>query len=90
MMNPNILINGDAVTVLRHMESECIDVIITDPPYGVDYQSRRRKATPRKDKIANDKSPFIWWLYDAFRVLTCGGGYCVSAGGMFSRCSLTQ
>jgi site-specific DNA-methyltransferase (adenine-specific) len=70
----NTIINGDALTVLRQMESELIDFIITDPPYGVDFQSRRRTATPQKDKIANDKSPFIWWLYDAFRVLTDGGG----------------
>lgn len=89
-MNPNTLINDDALTILRQMESESIDFIITDPPYGMDYQSRRRKATPQKDKIANDKSPFIWWLYDAFRVLTGGGVSSVSAGGMFSKCSLTQ
>jgi len=73
-IKPNNLINGDALTVLRQMDSELIDFIITDPPYGVDFQSRRRTATPQKDKIANDKSPFIWWLYDAFRVLTDGGG----------------
>lgn len=71
-IDPNTVINGDALTVLRQMESGCIDFIITDPPYGVDFQSGRVEKARRKDKIANDKSPFIWWLYDAYRVLTGG------------------
>ena len=45
------------------MEPESIDAIITDPPYGVNYVSRT------KGGIINDKAPFIWWLYDAYRVL---------------------
>lgn len=73
-MTPNILINGDALTVLRQMEAESVNFIITDPPYGVDFQSRRVEKARRNDKTANDKAPFIWWLYDAFRVLTVGGG----------------
>lgn len=73
-MTPNTLINGDALTVLRKMESESVDFIITDPPYGVDFQSGRVEKARRKDRIANDKAPFIWWLYDAFRVLAVGGG----------------
>lgn len=73
-MIPNTLINGDALTVLRQMEAESVNFIITDPPYGVDFQSGRVEKARRKDKIANDKAPFIWWLYDAFRVLTVGGG----------------
>ena len=73
-MTPNTLINGDALTVLRQMEAESVNFIITDPPYGVDFQSGRVEKARRKDKIANDKAPFIWWLYDSFRVLTVGGG----------------
>lgn len=34
-MTPNTLINGDVLTVLRQMESESVDFIITDPPYIV-------------------------------------------------------
>lgn len=75
-MTSNTLINGDALTVLRQMEAESVNFIITDPPYGIDYQSNRpRSKNPeaKKPKIANDKAPFIWWLYDAFRALTIGG-----------------
>lgn len=54
------------------MEAESIDAIITDPPYGINFQSGNRKASPRMGKIANDQAPFIWWLYDAYRVLKSG------------------
>lgn len=58
------------------MEAESIDAIITDPPYGINFQSGQRKITPSMGKIANDKAPFIWWLYDAFRVLKSGNSGC--------------
>lgn len=48
------------------MESESVDAIITDPPYGINYVSRAGA------RIKNDRSPFIWFLYDAFRVLKSG------------------
>ena len=48
------------------MDSESVDAIITDPPYGINYQSRT------KGGIMNDHAPFIWWLYDAYRILKSG------------------
>ena len=65
---------GDCLDILRKMEPETIDAVVTDPPYGINYQSARRtdKAT-WKPKIANDETPFIWWLFDAFRVTKPGG-----------------
>lgn len=54
------------------MESEIVDAVITDPPYGINYQPGNRKVNTL-GKIANDNAPFIWFLYDAFRVLKPGG-----------------
>ena len=62
----NTIIHGDSLTVLRQMEAESVDAIITDPPYGINYVSQTGA------RIKNDKSPFIWFLYDAFRVLKSG------------------
>lgn len=60
---------NDCLSHLRIMDSEQFDAVITDPPYGIDFQSNRKlDPTKRKPKIANDKQPFIWFLYDAFRV----------------------
>lgn len=52
------------------MKPDSVDAIITDPPYGINYQSHQRAN--RMAKIPNDKAPFIWWLYDAYRVLRPG------------------
>lgn len=72
------LINGDCLEILKTLPEQSVDSIITDPPYGIDYQSARRTdKTKRLKKISNDKTPFIWWLYDAFRVCKDGGGLIV-------------
>lgn len=73
-IKPGAVIHGDCLTVLRQMEAGSVDMVITDPPYGVDYQSTRAAKENRREKIRNDKAPFIWWIYDAFRVLKEGGG----------------
>lgn len=50
------------------------DLIITDPPYGIDFQSARRtEKHKRHKKIQNDKAPFVSWIKEAFRVLKPGG-----------------
>jgi DNA modification methylase len=64
---------GDCLEVMKTLPDESVDAIITDPPYGVDYQSNRRPKDKQKPKIENDKRPFIWWLYDAYRVLRENG-----------------
>lgn len=45
------------------LPSVAFDVVIADPPYGIDYQSARRTDRAEwKPKIANDERPFVWWL----------------------------
>lgn len=65
--------HGDCLDVLRTLEAGSVDAIVTDPPYGMAYQSAWRTDTERFDTIANDEAPFVWWLADAFRVLKIGG-----------------
>ena len=73
-MTKNTIIHGDSLTELKKMADCSIDAVITDPPYGIDFQSAwRTDSTKRHKKIANDKQPFIWWLYDAYRVTKEGG-----------------
>lgn len=73
MLESNTVHHGDCLALLPEIENETVDAVITDPPYGIDYQSARRTATERHPKIENDKHPFIWWLHDAFRILKANG-----------------
>ena len=43
MIQANTVITGDSLTVLRDMEADSVDMVITDPPYGIDYQSGRKE-----------------------------------------------
>lgn len=64
------LYEGDCLDIMRGLPDESVDAVITDPPYGIDYQSARRTDRAKwHKKIANDKLPYIWWLYDAYRLL---------------------
>src|ERR1035437_1628747 len=67
------LYHGDCLDILQNMPERSVDCILTDPPYGVDFQSCQRKKRPQFAKIANDKKPFVEWIPAAFRVLTDNG-----------------
>lgn len=45
---------GDTKKLILYVEQESIDCIITDPPYGMDYQSNQRTSREQFDKIQND------------------------------------
>ncbi len=68
------LFHGDCLDVLPTIEAQSIDAVITDPPFGIDYQSARRTdRTQWKPKVKNDKEPFIEWIKEAYRVTKDGG-----------------
>lgn len=63
------LYEGDCLDVLRTLEPGSVDAVITDPPYGIRFQSAWRTETKRFDEIANDGKPFVWWLHTAADLL---------------------
>lgn len=68
-MQLNTLILGDCLDVLRTFDDASVDLILTDPPYGISYKSGFTGSKP----IKNDDLLFIWWLFDAYRILKPGG-----------------
>lgn len=71
---PVTVVQGDCLDVLRELPDGCVDAVVTDPPYGISYQSAwRTDKSQWKPKIANDDAPFVWWLHDAARALKMGG-----------------
>lgn len=72
-----ICFKGDCMQVMKNIPNESIALLLTDPPYGIDYQSHRKKD---KDnwipKIKNDKTPFTDFISQALKkVKISGGGY---------------
>jgi site-specific DNA-methyltransferase (adenine-specific) len=64
---------GDCLDLMKEMPDKSVDLVLTDPPYGIEYQSNWCKDGPRFEKIVNDDAPCIEWLSDAFRVTAPDG-----------------
>lgn len=58
---------GDCMRVLLDMEAETVDSVVTDPPYGMAWETKGGEG------VVNDERPFVWWLHHAFRVTRRGG-----------------
>ncbi len=68
------VITQDCLQVLPLIPAGSVGAVVTDPPYGMSYQSARRiDKGDRFDRIANDEAPFVWFLADAARVIVPGG-----------------
>ena len=65
----NKVIQGDCLEVMKGIPDKSMDLVLTDPPYGMAYQSSRR--TDKHEKIELDDS--IEWFRDfareSFRIL---------------------
>ena len=54
----NKIINADCMDILKQLPNKSIDLVLTDPPYGMDYQSSWR--TDKYNKIEGDND--LKWL----------------------------
>lgn len=66
------LFNGDCLEIMDKLIADGVkvDAIITDPPYGINYQSARRTdKSKRLPKILNDKKPFIDFIQKLKKIL---------------------
>lgn len=67
----NAFLNCDCFEEMAKLPDECVDLVLTDPPYGIDYQSNRRVARPKLPKFENDLE-LSWvepWVDQVYRVL---------------------
>lgn len=62
-MDMNTIIHGDCLDVLKTLPDKSIDLVVTDPPYGVEWQSHRRKELHKK--IENDTD--VEWVLPVFQ-----------------------
>ena len=70
--------NEDCLLALSRVPSASINAVVTDPPYGMRFQSNWSKSGPRHNKIAQDDVFDARWVAEAFRVLKPDGGALVS------------
>ena len=74
------LYQGDCLDILPTLEAGSVDAVITDPPYGIRYQSARQ--IDKNDwfpHILNDSKPFIDFIpgsIDALKDTGCAVVFC--------------
>ena len=72
-MAPGIY-KGDCIELIPTLKDNSVDCCITDPPYGIAYQSARRTDKQKwKAKILNDEAPFTEWIKPLFDKMKDGG-----------------
>ena len=59
----NQVIQGDCLEVMKQIPDKSIDLVVTDPPYGMSFRSNYRQE--KHDKIVGD-SEFPLWIFDEF------------------------
>lgn len=69
----NTLIHANCLDVIARMPDDFIDVCLTDPPYGIEFQSNQRTVGLKFEKIENDESPFIDWILPVYNKMKQGG-----------------
>jgi len=68
------LIRGDCLEVMPTLEAGSVDAVITDPPYGISYQScRRTDKDSRFPIIAGDRHPCVDWMPASWRTVRDSG-----------------
>lgn len=72
-MERNKLYQGDCIQIMRdNIANESIDLIVTDPPYLINYASGRRKYDDKFDYvIQNDNNPelIIDYIKECYRIM---------------------
>lgn len=63
------LIHGCCFELNESIENESIDLIVTDPPYGMSFQSSRREVKHKKIENDNNLDWLPSWFDSQFRVL---------------------
>jgi site-specific DNA-methyltransferase (adenine-specific) len=65
MLQSNTIYCADSLEILKLADPESVDLVITDPPYGMSFRSNYRKE--KYEHIANDGS--VEWVWELVSLL---------------------
>ena len=71
----NKIYQGDCLEIMRQWPDKCVDLVLTDPPYGMNYISNHYKYGNPHEAIANDDVFPLEALKEMFRIAR-GGVFC--------------
>ena len=68
-----MIYNNDCYEIFNKYEDGYFDTILTDPPYGMNFQSNWSKNGPLHDKIEGDENLNLGWIEHCYRLTKVGG-----------------
>ena len=68
-----MIYNNDCYEIFKKYEDGYFDTILTDPPYGMNFQSNWSKSGPLHDKIEGDENLNLDWIGHCYRLTKVGG-----------------
>jgi len=68
----NKIYQGDCLEIMKTWPDKCIDLVLTDPPYGMNYLSNHYKHGNPHAKIVNDDKFPLDALQEMFRIARHG------------------
>ena len=85
----NTIKQGDCIELMAELPRSCIDLVITDPPFAIDFQAARQNYNRMSSRVlegyneisSNDYQTFtIAWLSEATRLLKDSGSMYIFSG----------
>jgi len=80
---------GDALILMKEIPDETIDLIITDPPFAIDFKAKRSNYNRTKDRVIEGYNEIpkekyyeftINWMKEAYRIVKETGSMYVFSG----------
>jgi site-specific DNA-methyltransferase (adenine-specific) len=63
---------GDSLEILKSLEDSCIDIVLTDPPYGIEYKSNRSEydnSITKRGLLNDGKNEALTLLENTCKIL---------------------
>ena len=76
-MELDVIYNEDCLEGMKRIPDGSIDMIVTDPPYGIKYQSNFRTKTPKFNMLKNDDNDIRFIAYSEFERLLKPNSVCI-------------
>ena len=67
-MKINKIYQGDCLDIMKDIPDKSIDLVLTDPPYGIKYHSNRHRGNNPHDKIKGDDN-LIFPINEFWRIV---------------------
>jgi len=88
-INENTITNADCITGMKSIDDDSIDLIVTDPPFAIDFKAKRANYNRTPENVLEGyneikkKDYLVFsskWINEAYRILKDSGSMFIFSG----------